>query len=295
MRLAMLLGRGPVWLTPDSPAAALFTPVTPDRPLVSFLGGSAEIGAAPERAERQLADATGRLSRALPLYFNEQLALRCGLRTQTLVPWLTEPRPGFLLSGAAWDDTDAIGYAQQCEAQSDYVVISHLVTTAEPWRAEVRVVRTEDAECVGALSAEFPMADPTAPLQRLTEELVALVGRATAQPPLAAPANYTVPDGAAFPYYLLRLEQLLAVRCNGANPEQPGQLNGEREILDGNLRQCLDFPHSVNARLLLAQTMRAMKKLRPDVAGEFEEKIARLQREQPLAGPAQAAVQALLD
>ena len=41
--------------------------------------------------------------------------------------------------------------------------------------------------------------------------------------------------------------------------------------------------------------MRAMKKLRPDVAGEFEEKIARLQREQPLAGPAQAAVQALLD
>ncbi|WP_241061003.1 tetratricopeptide repeat protein [Achromobacter xylosoxidans] len=295
MRLAMLLGRGPVWLTPDSPAAALFTPVTPDRPLVSFLGGSAEIGAAPEGAERQLADATGRLSRALPLYFNEQLALRCGLRTQTLVPWLTEPHPGFLLSGAAWDDTDAIGYAQQCEAQSDYVVISHLVTVAEPWRAEVRLVRTEDAECIGALSAEFPMADPTAAIQRLTEELVALVGRATAQAPLAAPANYTVPDGAAFPYYLLRLEQLLAVRCNGANPEQPGHLNGEREIIDGNLRQCLDFPRSVNARLLLAQTVRAMKKVRPDVAGEFEERIARLQREQPLAAPAQAAVQALLD
>ncbi|MCV6801396.1 hypothetical protein, partial [Achromobacter ruhlandii] len=128
-----------------------------------------------------------------------------------------------------------------------------------------------------------------------TEDLVALVGRATAQAPLAAPANYTVPDGAAFPYYLLRLEQLLAVRCNGADPDQPGQLNGEREIIDGNLRQCLDFPRSVNARLLLAQTVRAMKKVRPDVAGEFEEKIARLQREQPLEAPAQAVVQALLD
>ena len=55
---------------------------------MSLLGGSAEIGAAPERAERQLADATGRLSRALPLYFNEQLALRCGclLYTSSIRP-----------------------------------------------------------------------------------------------------------------------------------------------------------------------------------------------------------------
>ncbi|WYX37070.1 hypothetical protein WJ966_09905 [Achromobacter xylosoxidans] len=41
--------------------------------------------------------------------------------------------------------------------------------------------------------------------------------------------------------------------------------------------------------------MRAMKKVRPDVAAEFEERIARLQREQPLEASAQAAVQALLD
>lgn len=295
MRFAMLLGRGPVWLAPESSAAALFDPIASNRPLVSFLGGSAEVDAAPDHAERQLADATGRLSRALPLYFNEQLALRCGLRTQTLVPWLTEPEPGFVLSGVAWDDADAIRYAQQCEAQSDFVVISHLVTTSEPWQAQVRVLRTDDEECVGTLSAYFPMADPTAALQRLTEDLVALVARATAQAPSNAPRNYTVPDGAAFPRYLLRLEQLLAVRCNGANDKHPGHLNGEREILDGNIRQCLDFPHSVNARLLLAQTVRAMQQIRPDVVKEFEDKIALLQREQPLAPEAQAVVQALLD
>lgn len=295
MRFAMLLGRGPVWLAPESPAAKLFDPIPPNRPLVSFLGGSAEIGAAPDHAERQLADATGRLSRALPLYFNEQLALRCGLRTQTLVPWLTEPDPGFVLSGVAWDDADAIRYAQQCEAQSDFVVISHLVTTAEPWQAHVRVLRTDDEECVGTVSASFPMADPTAAIQQLTEDLVALIARAAALAPTHAPANYTVPDGPLFPHYLLRLEQLLAVRCNGANESRPGQLNGEREIIDGNIRQCLDFPRSINIRLLLAQTVRAMKQIRPDVVKEFEEKIARLQREQPLALDAQAAVQALLD
>jgi len=200
-----------------------------------------------------------------------------------------------VLSGVAWDDADAIRYAQQCEAQSDFVVISHLVTTTEPWQAQVRVLRTDDEECVGTLSARFPMADPTAALQRLTEDLVALVARATAQTPSNAPRNYTVPDGAAFPRYLLRLEQLLAVRCNGADDKHPGHLNGEREILDGNLRQCLDFPHSVNARLLLAQTVRAMKQIRPDVVKEFKDKIALLQREQPLAPEAQAAVQALLD
>jgi len=262
---------------------------------VSFLGGSAEVDAAPDHAERQLADATGRLSRALPLYFNEQLALRCGLRTQTLVPWLTEPEPGFVLSGVAWDDADAIRYAQQCEAQSDFVVISHLVTTSEPWQAQVRVLRTDDEECIGTLSARFPMADPTEALQRLTEDLVALVARAASLSPARAPRNYTVPDGAFFPRYLLRLEQLLAVRCNGANDKHPGHLNGEREILDGNIRQCLDFPHCVNARLLLAQTVRAMQQIRPDVVKEFEDKIALLQREQPLAPEAQAVVQALLD
>ncbi|WP_183006398.1 tetratricopeptide repeat protein [Achromobacter sp. UMC71] len=294
MRFAMLLGRGPVWLAPESPAAKLFDPIPPNRPLVSFLGGSAEIGNAPDHAERQLADATGRLSRALPLYFNEQLALRCGLRTQTLVPWLTQPDPGFVLSGAAWDDADAIRYAQQCEAQSDFVVISHLVTTAEPWQAHVRVLRTDDEECIGTVSARFPMAEPAAALQQLTEDLVALIARAAALSPKNAPANYTVPDGASFPRYLLRLEQLLAVRCNGADDSRPGQLNGEREIIDGNIRQCLDFPHSLNVRLLLAQTVRAMKQLRPDVVQEFEEKIARLQREQPLPPEAQAAVQALL-
>ncbi|WP_053244573.1 hypothetical protein [Achromobacter sp. DMS1] len=61
---------------------------------------------------------------------------------------------------------------------------------------------------------------------------------------------------------------MLAVRCHGAgDPREPG-LNGEREILDGNLRQCLAHPHSVNARLLLARTLRAMEKARPQAAAE---------------------------
>ena len=38
-----------------------------------------------------------------------------------------------------------------------------------------------------------------------------------------------------------------------------------------------------------------MKQIRPDVVKEFKDKIALLQREQPLAPEAQAAVQALLD
>lgn len=295
LRFSMLLGRGPVWLAPASPAAVLYPAIPPGRPLVTFLGGSADVGSTADHAQRQLADPAGRLSRALPLYLNEQMALRCGLRTQTLVPWLAEPDPGFVLSSSAWPDADAIHHAQQCEQPSAYVVVSHLVTKADPWTATVRVLRTEDGACIGEQSQSFPMADPEPAVRSLADSVLEWISRdagATVQTP---PAAYRVPEGASFPRYLLRLEQLLAVRCNSADENRPGALNGEREIIDGNLRQCLEMPDSVNARILLAQTVRAMKKIRPDVVAEFETRLARLQSEHPLPQPAQEVVQELLD
>ncbi len=291
MRMNILSAQGPVWLAEDSAAAALYPRPADDAVLVTFLGASADAGAGPARPERQLADAAGRLSRAVPLYLNEQARLLAGARTQTLVPWLTQPSPGFVLSARAWDDNDALRYAAQCEAQSDFVVLTHLLAPPSgPWTAQLRLLRMEDESCVGELSARFAPADPAAALSGLARDMLALLARHSALRPQPAPAAYQVPEGPGFADYLLRLEQLLAVRCHGAgDPREPG-LNGEREILDGNLRQCLAHPHSVNARLLLARTLRAMEKARPQAAAEFRERVLLLQREHPLPGAAQAAV-----
>jgi hypothetical protein len=95
--------------------------------------------------------------------------------------------------------------------------------------------------------------------------------------------------------YLLRLEQLLAVRSSGRDGAAIGFLSGEHEILEGNLHQCVAVPHSVNVRVLLARTLLAMKRIRPEILPKFEARVRLLQKEHPLAEPAQGVVQRLFD
>lgn len=88
---------------------------------------------------------------------------------------------------------------------------------------------------------------------------------------------------------------LPAVRCGASGDKKTESLSGEREIITGNIMQCVDTPTSVNARLLLAQTLLAMKSVRPDILPEFAERIALLQKEKPLAEPALGVVQQIFD
>ena len=75
----------------------------------------------------------------------------------------------------------------------------------------------------------------------------------------------------------------------------PEFLHGVREIVDGNLQQCLALPQNVPARLLLAQTLLAMKRARPDILPEFKDKLVLLQKEKPLPEPAHGVVQRLFN
>jgi hypothetical protein len=111
------------------------------------------------------------------------------------------------------------------------------------------------------------------------------------------PSVYVVPCGKDFPYYLLRLEQLLAVRCEAMQAEQAaaGTLSGEREILDGNLQLCLAHPRNTPVRVLMAQTFWTMKLARPDILPEFKQRVEKLQSEHPLSEPAQSVVQRILN
>jgi len=112
---------------------------------------------------------------------------------------------------------------------------------------------------------------------------------------VSPPPRYQIPVAPYFGSYLLRLEQLLAVRCSGMDGVPSGFLSGEREILDGNLQLCLEYPQNVGVRLLLVQTMLAMKRGRPAVLLEYREKLALLRKEKPLPEPAHSIVQRLMD
>jgi hypothetical protein len=58
---------------------------------------------------------------------------------------------------------------------------------------------------------------------------------------------------------------------------------------------CLSCRSNAVVRILLAETVLAMRRIRPDVAAEFKEKVERLQKESQLSDPAQAIVQWILD
>ena len=295
LKMSLLNVEGPIWLKSGSPATELFPAKTPNGLVVGFLCGTAEKATNSKRTEHQLADAVGRMTRALPLFLAEQVDFQSLARVQTLMPWIAGEVAGFMLGGTPWSDENAAHQARQGPSKNDYVVTTHLKTQAEPWTVELRLVRTIDGKCTGHLNAAFPSNQPEAAIPELARQLLALLAEhaeVETQPPAAL---YEIPAGVNFPYYLLRLEQLLAVRCGSLEGVDPNFLSGEREIIDGNIQQCLYNPHNVPARLLLAQTLLAMKKVRPDILPEFKDKLTLLQKEKPLSGPAHGVVQRMLD
>jgi tetratricopeptide (TPR) repeat protein len=292
IQMAMLTIEGPVWLRADSPASELFPAKLRDSPRVSFLGSSAEVASNSQRIRQQLSDTAGRLSRALPLFLAEQLEFSSAARTCTLIPWVASGSGGFVLSGVRWSDEDAANYARQGEVPSDYVVIVHLKTQLDPWTAEARLVRTIDAKFLDEFSVNFSPDKPEAAVLTVTNRLLASIASdEQTRPPTAL---YDFPTGTEFPFYLLRLEQLLATRCTameGAN----GFLSSERDIIDGNIQLCIASPNCIPARVVLAQTLLAMKRVRPEILSEFRDKLALLQKEKPLQEPAHTIVQRIID
>ena len=295
MKIGAGILEGPVWLKPSSPAATLFPAKAENSIVVTFLGSTAETATRSEHVERQLSDAPGQMSRALPLFLAEQIEFCSCARTRTLVPWIVKPEGGFVLSSVAWSDDTAVLHAQQGVAASDYVVISHLKTRSEPWTAEVRLVRVKDGKRLGQFEEPLPLSAPADAVFNLVQVLRELFGNEEGFGVRPVPPAYTLPADPGLLAYLLRLENLLATRCSGTDNVAAGLLNGEREILEGNLDLCLQAPYSVSVRLLLAQTLLAMKRVRPDILPLFADRIRLLQKENPLAEPAQDVVQGIID
>ena len=293
LQIGMLSIKGPVWLRDESPAAELFPAKDSGQPTVCFLGSTAEMPHS--QARQQLSDTPGRLSRMVPLFLSEQVHWRTEASGKVLVPWVASGGGGFVLGGVAWEAGAACDGARQSEPAADYVAVTHLRTKTTPWVLELSLYRTIDRSLLGHAEAPVDPARPGAALKRLFVDLSGFLQREADISSVPAPLYYQVPEGADFPYYLLRLEQALAVSINAMKDVGSGSLNGEREILNGNIQLCLNHPSNTTVRLLLAQTLRKMKEVRSDVAEEFVEKIRLLQKNAPLPEPANGIVQSWIE
>jgi tetratricopeptide (TPR) repeat protein len=293
--IAIAAIEGPVWLKPSSPGTELFPSKVADAPVIGFLGSSAEVPSESEKVRFQMADAPGRMSRALPLFLAEQVWFRSQARVQSLMPWLAGKANAFVLSGVPWRDEDAATYSVQAPMKSDFIVTTHLKTKSEPWVVELRLIRSGNRENLGELTASLQSAEPEGALLDLARRLLLLIATPAQLETQAPPAFFQVPTGANFPAYLLRLEQLLSVMCAGMEGVGPSFLSGEREIVDGSLQLCVACPENVGVRILFARALLGMKKIRPDLISEFKDRITLLQQKKPLRGPANDVLQGMFN
>lgn len=287
---------GPLWLRASAAAALLPSSKAAGSVVIACLGSSfSRPDVSSGGIRMQMSDVPGRMSRALPIYLAEQLHLRTDAVGRVLQPWVQEGNGGFVLCGAAWSDEQATAQARSSNEPADYVAVLHIDGTATPWTASLRFLRTIDGSLLGTASAVVTPETSEHAFNHLSEELQKMAVAHAQVHPSNVPDFYQIPAGSDFAAYQLRLEQELAVSFAATDGLTAGFLNGEREIVLGNLQLCLNHPHNATMRLLLAQTLVHMKKARPDIVAEFKDKIALIQKEKPLADPIHALVQASLN
>ena len=291
-QITMITIDGPLWLR-KSNGGTLGWDKPVDAVRIAFLGSS--VASAPngnEAPQLQMSDTPGRLSRMLPIFLAEQSHLLSSAVGRLLQPWIVTAPGGFVLSGVAWADDTACHSARQGDEPADYLVVTHLETVGLPWVAKLRLLRTIDgvlfAEHAVALDPEQP-ATAFASLSDYLREHYAQLQVATVSPP----SWYQLPPAQSLVFYLLRLEQALAVLIAALEHIKSGFLSGEREILNGNIQLCLECPSIANIRLLLAQTLSQMNRFHPGVVEEFRGKVTLLQSEKPLLGDAGTLVEQL--
>jgi tetratricopeptide (TPR) repeat protein len=291
--MALLSVEGPLWLRDESPCAVAIGSKPDSAPRVAFFGATALLSDPKATARVQLADGPGRLSRALPLMMAEHVHLgtdACGI---ALIPWIEGK--GFALFGTPYEDSALLELCAREPKQPTMIVGLEVDARGADWLVSLRLFRVAGASRLGTAEIRVSPANPAPGVEELARRLMELL-RAAGLRQTPPPTWYRRPDGAHGSNYLLRLEQQLAVFCNALGTLGGARITGEHEIVEGAIGLCVEEPQSATARMLLTQTVRQMKKVRPDLLGQYNRRIELLQREHPIAGePGDCISRALAD
>lgn len=275
--IEMTILEGPVWGGTNSPFRPLLPEKRTDAPRVAVLGSTVLFTRAVEAPRVGLADAPGRLSRAIPLLVVEQLHLRTEGVAETVQPW-AEPG-GFAVLGQPYSDEDLLAFANKMNPPVD-VVIGIVIDTTEPhWKIIARILRQSGWRAETSVVLE-QVEQPGSQVVSLANSIIDSIVAKSALRAIAPPTWYQLPNDMTD--YLLRAEQHLATAFASF---KNGALSGERELVAGTLQLCLREPGNSLVRMLLVRTLQAMKKTKPQVIGEFKDKLERLHLEFPLLEP----------
>jgi tetratricopeptide (TPR) repeat protein len=264
----------PVWARGVLGFEAVLPAKSPTAPRIHFICGSGE--AAEETGNKVFTQPTndlGRLTRALPMFFAEELYLRTSARTAFLLPWMKQG--GFILSARPWTRS----FLPPDHSPPDLLVYLHVDARATPWLLKVSIENAQrDAPAVHfeqAFTLQTAGRDVLALFNDLLPRLTILLAlrREDTGDALAMPS----PE--ALPGYLAALEQALAVGIAARQQGADNFLHQERSIFDHLFDVALQNAALLRPRMLLVNALENQTRRRPEIAREYLGKLSLLQRQ----------------
>jgi tetratricopeptide (TPR) repeat protein len=266
----------PVWARGVLGFDAVLPAKTSAAPRLHFVCGSAE--SADEPGGKVIAQPTndlGRIARALPMFFAEEVYLRTNARTAFLLPWMKQG--GFILSAKPWTR----GFLPPDLSPSDLNVYLHIDARVAPWLLRVTI---EKEGAAAPVVFEQAFALKTAGHDALTL-LYELIPRLTTLASLRREESNSAlgtPPVELLPGYLAALEQALAVGLAARQTGGESFLHQERSIFDHLFDVALQAGQLLRPRMLLVNALENQTRRRADVAREYLDKLALLQQRHAL-------------
>jgi len=269
----------PVWAGGVLGFDSLLPVKSASAPRIHFICGSGEANVdTGGKVVSQPTNDLGRLARALPMFFAEEIYLRTDARSAFLLPWLK--RGGFVLSARPWTRT----FLPPDHATPDLYVFHHVDARETPWKIQVRIENAQREAAPVVFEQAFTLATAGRDVHTLLNDLVSRLGSLLALRHEDAGAALAAPPAEWLPGYLTGLEQALAVGLASRQPGGDHFLHQERAIFDHLFDVALQGAAQLRPRLLLVNTLENEARRRPDITREYLQKLALLQRQYALAG-----------
>lgn len=268
----LLLMESPLWANVQAEKDGKLPLKAEGATRILFYCGTALKAEMPSTIVKQPADIAGHLSRGWPLLLASEAYIRSDASAAVVIPWMEGG--GFVLSAQPWTADHLAG------AQADYVVFMHIDATKPRWEARFTLLRTRD-KTEKHWSVSFEPDSPASAIRASRSELRQLIAGLDDVRLTQEFDALQMPD-ALLPNFVVALEQAMAISTANMPDIDAAFITAERSIFDHLLDLSVREPKNVMLRLLLANTLAAEAKRRPDIARGYRERVEKLEKESPL-------------
>jgi tetratricopeptide (TPR) repeat protein len=278
MDIVLMRLEQPVWARGVLGFDAVLPAKSATAPRIHFVCGSGEAAEDPgNKVISQPTNDLGRLTRALPMFFAEELFLRTGARTAFLLPWMKQG--GFILSARPWTRA----FLPPDHTPPDLLVFLHVDARATPWLLKVSIENVQRAATPVVFEQAFSLQTAGRDVLALLNDLIPRLTILLALRREEAAASLAMPPPELLPAYLAGLEQALAIGLAARQADAGQFLYQERSIFDHLVDVAVQGGQLLRPRMLLVNALENQARRRPDIAREYLGKLALIQQQKPMS------------